>query len=71
MIDDTVLSLSPCPCGGKPIALYGPRSVVLCEDCGETTTVDTAPFFANPGSQREYETHKTMGVWNEQMGDKP
>lgn len=57
--------LSPCPCGGKPIAQYGPRSVVLCEDCGETITVDTAPFFANAGSQREHQTWRATLAWNE------
>lgn len=68
MTDDTTPRLSPCPCGGKPIALYGPRSIVLCDDCGETITVDTAPFFANDGTQREHQTWRATLAWNEGVG---
>ncbi|PWI54099.1 hypothetical protein B5K03_11685 [Rhizobium phaseoli] len=65
MIDDTVPCLDRCRCGRQPSASYGPISVISCRKCGETITVDTAPFFRNPATQRENEAWRATTIWNE------
>lgn len=65
MDDDTVLRLDRCRCGRQPLASYGPVSVISCRKCGETITVETAPFLDNPATQRENEAWRATTIWNE------
>lgn len=69
-VDDAPPRPHPCRCGGKPVALYAPTSVISCENCGEKITISTPPLFGNSASQREHETWRAVSAWNERRDPK-
>ncbi|MBX4944654.1 hypothetical protein [Rhizobium binae] len=62
-IEDTIPKLQRCH-GRRPQAACGAISVISCQQCDETITVETPPFFANLATQREHETWRAVIAWN-------
>ncbi|TBB27353.1 hypothetical protein ELH48_09425 [Rhizobium ruizarguesonis] len=64
-IDDTTPQMDKC-CGVKPKLHHDlPLTQISCPRCGETITVETAPFFCNPATQHEHEAWRAATIWNE------